>query len=89
MHKARRRRESAGPLKEIPMRNSPMLSTFLVIYGKAAGVFTGLSSLRQRLARVFPAERFAERDGMADGPAARDYMESLRLPPQLTSQMSV
>ena len=71
------------------MRKSTMLSKLLLTCGKAARVFTGLSLQRQRLANLFPAHRFAEWDGAVDGPAARDYMEGLRLPPQLTSQMSV
>ena len=72
------------------MRNSTMLSKLLGTCDTAACGIAGLLSLqRQRLANLFPAHRFAEWDGAVDGPAARDYMESLRLPPQLTSQMSV
>lgn len=71
------------------MRKSTMLSKLLVTCGKAADESTGLTLLRQRFANVFPADRFADWDGIVEGPAARDYMESLRLPPQLTSQMSV
>ncbi len=62
------------------MRKSTMLVHLLVKTGKADDVEAGLLALRERFAHVFPAERFAEWDGIIEDPQACSYMESFRLP---------